>query len=191
MIVISLLPRANANMALQTYTQTYTRTYTRMYTPSTRPMSTPFQSLAPVMSTTRSQHLHRRCRRLHPSNGRPKIHNSSLTSITTFPSKQHLPSTPQQPPNHKPPTKLTCDRSNKPFPCADCGKAFTRSADLRRHQTSVHYPVFQDCPVADCSRKGHNGFPRKDHLLEHLRAYHHVPVPKRGASKRVAKAQYL
>jgi hypothetical protein len=52
------------------------------------------------------------------------------------------------------------------------------------------YPVFQDCPVADCSRKGHNGFPRKDHLLEHLRAYHHVPVPKRGASKRVAKAQY-
>lgn len=85
----------------------------------------------------------------------------------------------------------TSPKPNKPFPCTDCGKAFTRSADLKRHQTSVHYPVFQDCPMPDCARKGGNGFPRKDHLLEHLRAYHHVPVPKRGALKRVAKARCL
>lgn len=118
---------------------------------------------------------------------------TSASSISSSPPVQWPPQDAQLFPDicHDIPFETTSPKSNKPFPCADCGKAFTRSADLRRHQTSVHYPVFQDCPVADCSRKGHNGFPRKDHLLEHLRAYHHVPVPKRGASKRVTKVQYL
>jgi hypothetical protein len=116
---------------------------------------------------------------------------TSASSISSSPPVQWpLQDAPLFPdPCHDIPIETT-PKTNKHFPCSDCGRAFTRSADLKRHQTSVHYPVFQDCPIADCSRKGHNGFPRKDHLLEHLRAYHHVPVPKRGASKRVAKAQY-
>jgi len=75
----------------------------------------------------------------------------------------------------------------KPFGCDHCGKSFTRFADLKRHQSSVHYPVFRNCPVEHCSRKGSNGFPRQDHLVEHLRSYHHLDVPKRGSCKRSAK----
>ncbi|KAL4906663.1 hypothetical protein BDW74DRAFT_150924 [Aspergillus multicolor] len=73
----------------------------------------------------------------------------------------------------------------KPYSCEDCGKAFTRPADLKRHQSTVHYPVFQNCPVPDCSRKDNNGFPRRDHLVEHLRSFHHMDVPKRRAAKRL------
>ncbi|KAL2868625.1 C2H2-type zinc finger protein [Aspergillus lucknowensis] len=76
----------------------------------------------------------------------------------------------------------------KPYGCEDCGKSFTRPADLKRHQSTVHYPVFQNCPVADCSRKDNNGFPRRDHLVEHLRSYHHMDVPKRRAAKRLRVA---
>ena len=78
-------------------------------------------------------------------------------------------------------------RPAKPFGCKDCKKSFTRFADLKRHQSSVHYPVFRNCPVEHCSRKGSNGFPRQDHLVEHLRSYHHLDVPKRRAFKRSAK----
>ena len=82
-------------------------------------------------------------------------------------------------------------RPAKPFGCDACGKSFTRFADLKRHSTSVHYPVFRNCPVEHCSRKGSNGFPRQDHLVEHLRSYHHLDVPKRRAVKRSAKAADL
>ncbi|KAJ6111881.1 hypothetical protein N7523_007942 [Penicillium sp. IBT 18751x] len=75
----------------------------------------------------------------------------------------------------------------KPFGCDSCGKSFTRFADLKRHQSSVHFPVFRNCPVENCSRKGSNGFPRQDHLVEHLRSYHHMDVPKRRALKRSSK----
>ncbi|PKX98116.1 C2H2-type zinc finger protein [Aspergillus novofumigatus IBT 16806] len=76
---------------------------------------------------------------------------------------------------------------SKPYACEDCGKAFTRSADLKRHQTSVHYPVYQDCPVEHCPRKDRNGFPRRDHLMEHLRSSHHMDLPKRRMTKRVPR----
>ncbi|GIJ99352.1 hypothetical protein Aspvir_001482 [Aspergillus viridinutans] len=79
-------------------------------------------------------------------------------------------------------------KSSKAYACETCGKAFTRSADLKRHQTSVHYPVYQDCPVEHCPRKARNGFPRRDHLIEHLRSSHHMDLPKRRMTKRVPKA---
>lgn len=79
---------------------------------------------------------------------------------------------------------IDLSRPVKPFSCRDCGKAFTRPADLKRHHTSVHNPVFQDCPVQECLRKDGNGFPRRDHLIEHLRSFHHWDVPKRRTTKR-------
>lgn len=85
-----------------------------------------------------------------------------------------------------PASTSTSPSSTKPFSC-DCGRAFTRPADLKRHQTSVHNPVFQDCPVEECVRKAGNGFPRRDHLIEHLRSYHHIDVPKRRAVKKGMK----
>lgn len=84
-------------------------------------------------------------------------------------------------------TNLFMYRPTKPYPCDSCGKSFTRVADLKRHQSSVHNPVFRNCPVEHCSRKGSNGFPRQDHLVEHLRSYHHLDVPKRRVLKRSGK----
>ncbi|RAH44299.1 C2H2-type zinc finger protein [Aspergillus brunneoviolaceus CBS 621.78] len=83
---------------------------------------------------------------------------------------------------------LDASKPVKPYTCEDCNKAFTRPADLKRHQTSVHNPVFQDCPVQECLRKDGNGFPRRDHLIEHLRSFHHWDVPKRRAAKRAKTA---
>jgi len=62
-----------------------------------------------------------------------------------------------------------------------CESSFSRSADLNRHYNSVHFPQNSriDCPKHRCSRKGENGFPRHDHLKEHLRQYHGEGVPKR------------
>ncbi|KAL4895543.1 hypothetical protein BDV59DRAFT_156350 [Aspergillus ambiguus] len=82
---------------------------------------------------------------------------------------------------------LDATKPAKPYTCA-CGKAFTRPADLKRHESTVHRPVYQDCPVEECLRKDSNGFPRRDHLIEHLRSYHHWNVPKRRVVKRGAKA---
>lgn len=91
------------------------------------------------------------------------------------------------PPSSNPAANIDTLRPAKPFGCDACRKSFTRFADLKRHQSSVHYPVFRNCPVDHCSRKGSNGFPRQDHLVEHLRSYHHLDVPKRRALKRSAK----
>ncbi|KAL4926857.1 C2H2-type zinc finger protein [Aspergillus undulatus] len=108
----------------------------------------------------------------------PTSSSASTWSHTSMPPEQSI--FPPLDGLHHEPTKPA-----KPYPCTDCGKAFTRPADLKRHQTTVHYPVFQNCPVPDCSRKDSNGFPRRDHLVEHLRSYHHMDVPKRRATKRV------
>ncbi|KAG2417256.1 hypothetical protein HFD88_008475 [Aspergillus terreus] len=86
-----------------------------------------------------------------------------------------------------PPFTPSDNKPAKPYMCA-CGKAFTRPADLKRHETTVHRPVYQDCPVEECLRKDSNGFPRRDHLIEHLRSYHHWNVPKRRVIKRGGKA---
>ncbi|KAF2707875.1 hypothetical protein K504DRAFT_446966 [Pleomassaria siparia CBS 279.74] len=65
---------------------------------------------------------------------------------------------------------------------------FTRLADLQRHQSTVHgvgAPAFP-CTVPRCTRIGDKGFTRRDHLVEHLRNYHHLDIPKRRAGERSA-----
>ncbi|KAF1951597.1 hypothetical protein CC80DRAFT_508780 [Byssothecium circinans] len=65
---------------------------------------------------------------------------------------------------------------------------FTRHADLQRHQSTVHGVGTPDfpCTVRDCSRVGDKGFTRRDHLVEHLRNFHHIDIPKRRAGERSA-----
>ncbi|KAF2008063.1 hypothetical protein P154DRAFT_15071 [Amniculicola lignicola CBS 123094] len=65
---------------------------------------------------------------------------------------------------------------------------FTRLADLQRHQSTVHgigTPEFP-CTQPRCSRVGDKGFTRKDHLVEHLRNFHHLNIPKRQPGERSA-----
>ncbi|KAF2087729.1 hypothetical protein K490DRAFT_65570 [Saccharata proteae CBS 121410] len=59
---------------------------------------------------------------------------------------------------------------------------FRRFADLQRHYKTVHRSSttqMHDCPKKKCDRKGARGFTRRDHLTEHLRAYHNETIPKR------------
>ncbi|KAJ5970813.1 uncharacterized protein N7479_000731 [Penicillium vulpinum] len=116
--------------------------------------------------------------------------NSSYSGSFNFPSEDMvLPAYPtgEYESGAESPVPVSVSKPAKPFGCDHCGRSFTRFADLKRHQSSVHYPVFRNCPVEHCSRKGSNGFPRQDHLVEHLRSYHHMDVPKRGSCKRSAK----
>lgn len=65
---------------------------------------------------------------------------------------------------------------------------FTRLADLQRHQSTVHgmgTPEFP-CTVPRCSRVGDKGFTRRDHLIEHLRSFHQLDIPKRKPGERSA-----
>ncbi|KAK7185708.1 crol alpha [Paraphaeosphaeria sporulosa] len=65
---------------------------------------------------------------------------------------------------------------------------FTRLADLQRHQSTVHGVGTPDfpCTVKDCTRVGDKGFTRRDHLVEHLRNFHHIDIPKRRPGERSA-----
>ncbi|KAF2236402.1 hypothetical protein EV356DRAFT_70038 [Viridothelium virens] len=70
-------------------------------------------------------------------------------------------------------TFQSCDRHQRPF---------ARYADLQRHLAHVHYPELQprhDCIWPDCRRRGERGFARRDHMLEHVRNYHHIDLPRR------------
>jgi hypothetical protein len=101
----------------------------------------------------------------------------SLSNSTTPPSslnfKDHLTS----------PRTWTCD-----IPSCTSSANFTRLADLQRHQSTVHgvgspeYP----CTVPRCNRIGDKGFTRRDHLVEHLRNFHHMDIPKRRPGERSA-----
>lgn len=49
------------------------------------------------------------------------------------------------------------------------------------HIDKVH-PHY-DCPVIYCHRKWRNGFSSANHLIEHLRAYHHWDIPEKRDPK--------
>lgn len=77
-------------------------------------------------------------------------------------------------------------------PHADCQneegvpqRRFSRKADVSRHYSSQHNPKYIDCPRQKCSRKGRQGFTRKDHLVEHLRGFHMEAIAKRETSVKV------
>ncbi|KAK1920025.1 hypothetical protein P3342_002321 [Pyrenophora teres f. teres] len=42
------------------------------------------------------------------------------------------------------------------------------------------------CSVPRCNRVGDKGFTRRDHLVEHLRNFHHIDIPKRRPGERSA-----
>ncbi|PSN72261.1 hypothetical protein BS50DRAFT_630325 [Corynespora cassiicola Philippines] len=77
----------------------------------------------------------------------------------------------------------TCDLPN----CTSTAN-FTRLADLQRHQSTVHGVGTPDfpCTVPKCTRVGDKGFTRRDHLVEHLRNFHHLDIPKRRPGERSA-----
>ncbi|KAF2683113.1 hypothetical protein K458DRAFT_419328 [Lentithecium fluviatile CBS 122367] len=89
----------------------------------------------------------------------------------------------QEQPRSRSPRTWKCELPN----CSSTAN-FTRLADLQRHQSTVHgvgtpgYP----CTVQDCTRVGEKGFTRRDHLVEHLRNFHHIDIPKRRPGERSA-----
>jgi Zinc finger, C2H2 type len=62
-----------------------------------------------------------------------------------------------------------------------CGSSFTRAADLARHVQTRHNasPQTWDCTLKKCPRRGDRAFTREDHMVEHLRSYHHLEIPKK------------
>ncbi|KAF2399598.1 hypothetical protein EJ06DRAFT_557391 [Trichodelitschia bisporula] len=80
---------------------------------------------------------------------------------------------------------VTSRSSKKPHCCAACNAEFARKADLTRHFECTHDENSKrfDCTMPRCSRKGREGFTRKDHLTEHLRNYHQQDIPKNRRRK--------
>jgi len=67
-----------------------------------------------------------------------------------------------------------------------CEAAFARKADRDRHRACVHEKSENkkfSCTESNCSRTGQSAFTRKDHLMEHLRNYHHHDIPKKKRAK--------
>ena len=57
---------------------------------------------------------------------------------------------------------------------------FNKWGDLKRH-SKMHCtrPELFDCPVPGCDRKGLNGFPRRDKMMDHKRQGHREDLFKR------------
>jgi hypothetical protein len=47
------------------------------------------------------------------------------------------------------------------------------------------------CSVKNCSRVKDRGFSQRDHLTEHLRSYHAIPIPKRKPRQSVHRRDFL
>jgi hypothetical protein len=66
------------------------------------------------------------------------------------------------------------NKHTKPFRCSvlPCGRSFARNCDRQRHEDSVHKRQGRFfCSVPECDRST-VGFPRKDHLEQHMRNIH-------------------
>ena len=81
-----------------------------------------------------------------------------------------------------------------PFVCLwddACQRSFARDYDRTRHM-KTHWPEEAkpryDCPEAEyvpwCDRKGENAFSRLDHMHQHRRNVHMVPLPKKARGVR-------
>ncbi|OCL12357.1 hypothetical protein AOQ84DRAFT_285363, partial [Glonium stellatum] len=44
------------------------------------------------------------------------------------------------------------------------------------------------CPVQDCLRVKERGFSRRDYLIDHLRSYHEMEIPKRSPRQCTAQS---
>jgi hypothetical protein len=55
-----------------------------------------------------------------------------------------------------------------------CAKSYGRKYELHRHQRAHSGIRSYSCGFDRCDRSGHNGFARKDHLMQHLRQVHKV-----------------
>ncbi|PUU72685.1 hypothetical protein B9Z19DRAFT_1096784 [Tuber borchii] len=91
------------------------------------------------------------------------------------------------PKKHTNDAKVT--KTKKAHQCTEnnCGKRFGRSAELKRHKSSVHRKEIAaeerqelfECPHEGCERVGENGFKRKDNLVQHLRGVHGDQIGKK------------
>jgi len=62
----------------------------------------------------------------------------------------------------------------RPFACDvhGCTRSYKRVHELRRHKKTHSGVKPYVCGYLRCVRSGHNGFTRKDHLMQHLRQVH-------------------
>ncbi|KAI1113327.1 hypothetical protein F5Y14DRAFT_442013 [Nemania sp. NC0429] len=84
-----------------------------------------------------------------------------------------------------------CVLSKDPFKCA-CGKQFTRLHTLQRHIQATRKHVLPEYPCSKCTAyQGRRGFKRKDHLVQHLRAFHKYDNDRLAAFSAPHKHQRL
>ena len=133
---------------------------------------------------------------LNPPHTNPNNPPSPSTSLLHTPSHnppQHSPLNPPHPSPTAPRTRhLILSPHSRVFACLwpSCIHTAKRKADVERHYNCVHCKAemeLHDCPVHKCTRKGpgkKGGFTRRDHLIEHLRSYHGVNVPKKRGNGR-------
>ncbi|KAH7130326.1 hypothetical protein B0J11DRAFT_249860 [Dendryphion nanum] len=124
--------------------------------------------------------------------------NYTHDSLSSAPRTQDRLAIPE---DHRVPRRTSSQRTDRSrsssqprtYKCelSDCTSTanFTRLADLQRHQATVHKapgPPDYPCSVPECTRVGEKGFTRRDHLVEHLRNFHHIDIPKRRPGERSA-----
>ena len=117
---------------------------------------------------------------------------TSSDFISTVPEFSHdYPTVPPTPPQNIITPALYSENPPKIYTCMHpgCIKSFKRYYDLQRHM-ATHFPSMRfDCPYArsgksPCGRAGEHtdtckgGFPREDHLVEHLRNVHGENIPR-------------
>jgi hypothetical protein len=68
------------------------------------------------------------------------------------------------------------------YRCNDCDAGFSRLDVLKRHRDQ-HLANQKKYSCSHCKRwRAPNGFARKDHLIQHLRNYHHIDADDSGVA---------